>query len=112
VEHDFKQTFMGYAVKEKAQDKFHKLQIKEGNIDQYITDFSLTAMDAQVNPNEPTVLMLFYQGLPQRLAEKCIELDSPSDFASWTKAAQQNQQNWIIMQSLRRKGGKPNPSIT
>jgi hypothetical protein len=83
--------------------------MKEGNIDQYIADFSLTAMDAQVDPNKPTVLMLFYQGLPQRLAKKCIELDSPSDFASWTKAAQRNQWNWIITQSLRRKGGKPSP---
>jgi retrotransposon gag protein len=64
VEHDFKQTFVDYTVKEKAQDKLHKLQMKEGNINQYITNFSLLAMDAQVDPNEPTVLMLFYQGLP------------------------------------------------
>jgi hypothetical protein len=98
---------MDYAVKEKAQDELHKLQMKEGNIDQYIVDFSLTTMDAQVDPNEPMVLMLFYQGLPQRLAKKCIELDSPSNFASWTKAAQRNQWNWILMQALRRKGGKP-----
>jgi retrotransposon gag protein len=110
VEHDFKQIFVDYAVKEKAQDELHKLQMKEGNINQYITDFSLTAIDTQVDPNEPTVLMLFYQGLPQRLAKKCIKLNSPSDFASWTKAAQRNQWNWIITQSLRRKGGKPNPS--
>jgi hypothetical protein len=112
VEHNFKQTFVDYVVKEKAQDKLHKLQMKEGNIDQYIANFSLTAMDAQVDPNKPTVLMLFYQGLLQRLAEKCIELDSPSDFTSWTKVAQRNQQNWIIMQSLRRKENKTNPSST
>jgi retrotransposon gag protein len=87
VEHDFKQTFVDYAVKEKAQDELHKLQMKEGNIDQYIADFSLLAMDAQVDPDEPTVLLLFYQGLPQRLAEKCIELDSLNDFTSWMKAA-------------------------
>jgi retrotransposon gag protein len=107
VEHNFKQMFVDYAIKEKAQDELHKLQMKEGNIDQYITDFSLLTMDAQVDPNEPTVLLLFYQGLPQRLAEKCIELDSLSDFTSWTKAAQRNQRNWILTQALRRKGGKP-----
>jgi retrotransposon gag protein len=107
VEHDFKQTFVDYTVKEKAQDELHKLQMKEGNIDQYIVDFSLTVMDTQMDLNEPTVLMLFYQGLPQRLAEKCIKLDSPSDFTSWTKAAQRNQRNWILTQALRRKGGKP-----
>jgi hypothetical protein len=61
--------------------------MKEGNINQYIADFFLTVMNAQVNPNKPMVLMLFYQGLPQRLAEKCIELDSPSNFTSWTKVA-------------------------
>jgi ABC-type phosphate transport system auxiliary subunit len=65
VEHDFKQTFIDYTVKEKVQDELHKLQMKEGNTDQYITDFSLLAMDAQVDLNEPTVLLLFYQGLPQ-----------------------------------------------
>jgi zinc knuckle protein len=81
--------------------------MKEGNIDQYIADFSLLAMDAQVDPNEPMVLLLFYQGLPQRLVKKCIELDSPNNFTSWTKAAQRNQQNWILTQALRRKGGKP-----
>jgi retrotransposon gag protein len=107
VEYDFKQTFVDYAIKEKVQDELHKLQMKEGNIDQYIADFSLLAMDAQVDPDEPTVLLLFYQGLLQRLAEKCIELDSLNDFASWTKAAQRNQRNWILTQALRRKGGKP-----
>jgi retrotransposon gag protein len=60
VEHDFKQMFINYAVKEKVQDKLHKLQMKEGNIDQYITDFSLLAMDIQVDLNEPTVLLLVY----------------------------------------------------
>jgi retrotransposon gag protein len=107
VEHDFKQTFVDYTVKEKAQDELHKLQMNEGNINQYIADFSLLAMDVQVDPNKLTVLMLFYQGLPQRLAEKCIELDSPNDFTFWTKVAQRNQWNWILTQALRRKGGKP-----
>jgi retrotransposon gag protein len=107
VEHNFKQTFVDYTVKEKVQDELHKLQMKEGNINQYIANFSLLAMDAQVDPDEPTVLLLFYQGLPQRLADKCIELDSPNDFTSWTKAAQRNQRNWILTQALRRKGGKP-----
>jgi hypothetical protein len=46
VEHDFKQTFMDYTIKEKAQDELHKLQMKEGNIDQYLADFSLLTMDA------------------------------------------------------------------
>jgi retrotransposon gag protein len=63
VEHDFKQTFVDYTIKEKAQDELHKLQMKEGNIDQYIANFSLLAIDIQVDSNEPTILLLFYQGL-------------------------------------------------
>src|SRR5229473_3117537 len=80
VEHNFKQAFINYMVKEKAQDKLHKLKMREGNIDQYITDFQLLAMDANVDLDEPTVLQLFYFGLPTGLAEKCIFNDSPNDF--------------------------------
>src|SRR5258708_32112073 len=91
VEHNFKQAFVDYAVKEKAQDKLHKLKMKEGNINQYITDFQLLAMDANVDLNEPMVLQLFYFGLLTGLAEKCIFIDSPNDFDSWPKAAHKNQ---------------------
>jgi hypothetical protein len=33
VEHDFKQMFVDYTIKEKVQDELHKLQMKEENID-------------------------------------------------------------------------------
>src|SRR5229473_7247760 len=91
VEHNFKQAFIDYAIKEKAQDELHKLKIKEGNIDQYIADFQLLAMDTNVNLDKPMVLQLFYFGLPSRLAKKCIFHDLPNDFDSWAKAAQKNQ---------------------
>ncbi len=90
VEHNFKQAFIDYAVKEKAQDELHKLRMKEGNIDQYIADFQLLAMDANVDLDEPTVFQLFYFGLPTGLAEKCIFNDSPNNFDLWAKAAQKN----------------------
>ncbi len=105
VEHNFKQAFIDYAVKEKAQDELHKLKMKEGNIDQYIADFQLLAMDANIDLDEPTVLQLFYFGLPTPLADKCIYIDSPQDFNSWAKAAQKNQRGWILSQTLRWKLG-------
>src|SRR5258708_9515713 len=86
VEYNFKQAFVDYVVKEKAQDKLHKLKMKEGNINQYITNFQLLAMDANVNLDEPTVLQLFYFGLPPQLVEKCIYHDLPNDFDFWAKA--------------------------
>src|SRR5260370_4938829 len=54
VEHNFKQAFIDYTVKEKAQDELHKLHMKEGNIDQYIADFQLLSMDANMDLDEPT----------------------------------------------------------
>ncbi len=87
--------------------------MKEGNIDQYIADFQLLAMDANVDLNEPTVLQLFYFGLPTGLAEKCIFNDSPNDFDSWAKAAQKNQRGWLLLQTLKRKvGNNPPPQRT
>ena len=100
VEHNFKQVFINYTMKEKAQDELHKLKMKEGNIDQYIADFQLLAMDANVDLDEPMVLQLFYFGLPTGLAEKCIFINLPNDFNSWAKAAQKNQHGWILNQTL------------
>ncbi len=110
VEHNFKQVFINYTMKEKAQDELHKLKMKEGNIDQYIADFQLLAMDANVDLDEPMVLQLFYFGLPAGLAEKCIFINSPNDFDSWAKAAQKNLCGWILNQTLRQKLGSNPPS--
>ena len=111
VKHNFKQAFINYAIKEKAQDKLHKLCMKEGNIDQYITDFQLLAMDTNVDLDEPTVLQLFYFGLPAGLAEKCIFINSPNNFDSWAKAAQKNQWGWILNQTLWQKLGSNPPPL-
>jgi len=110
VKYNFKQAFVNYAVKEKAQDELHKLKMKEGNINQYITNFQLLAMDANINLNEPTVLQLFYFGLPPQLAKRCIFIDLPNDFESWAKAAQKNQCAWILSQMIRQKIGSNPPS--
>ncbi len=110
VECNFKQAFFDYMVKEKAQDKLHKLKMKEGNIDQYITNFQLLAMDANVDLDEPTVLQLFYFGLPPQLAKWCIFIDLLNDFDFWAKAAQKNQCAWILSQTIRWKiGNNPPP---
>ncbi len=102
--------FLSFMKGNKTKGWMHKLKMKEGNIDQYIADFQLLAMDANVDLNEPTVLQLFYFGLPTPLADKCIYIDSPQDFDSWAKAAQKNQQGWILSQTLRRKLGANPPT--
>jgi hypothetical protein len=106
VEHNFRQAFVDYSVKEKVQDALHKLEMKEGNIDQYITDFQLLALNANVDVDEPTVLQLFYNSLPNGLARQCILQEHPHDFTSWANAAQRQQRNWFLIQTLEKKGGK------
>ncbi|SRR5258708_19898 len=91
IQHNFQQAFIDYAIKEKAQDELHKLKMKEGNINQYIVDFQLTAMNTQVDVDEPTVLKIFYHRLPLALADRCIDQESPSNFTSWAKVAQRQQ---------------------
>ena len=62
--------------------------MKDGNVDKYITQFSSLAHCAGMDPNDPSTLQLFAQGLPRGLADSCIDIDSPDSFIEWTKAAQ------------------------
>ena len=64
MEKEFKKAFMDYARHEKANDELHKLKMKDGNIDAYITRFTQLAHQGGHNINEPTILTMFSQGLP------------------------------------------------
>jgi hypothetical protein len=75
TEREFKKAFIDYAESEKANDKLRKLKMKDGNVDTYIARFTQLAHQGGHNPNEPELLRLFGQGLPQTLAHKCLELN-------------------------------------
>ena len=75
--------------------------MKEGNVDQFITNFEFLAHQAQVDTDNPTVLHLFKMGIPVRLMDACVDHGPPTNFEQWTKAAQQQQRNWIIKQGVQ-----------
>jgi hypothetical protein len=108
LEQEFRHAFVDYAAHEKAHDTLRSLKMKEGNVDQYITDFEFLSHRAHVDVNDPTVLQLFSTGLSLKLAEACVNLEKPGDFEQWKKAAQSQQRNWIIKQGLR--AAHPNAS--
>ena len=101
LEQDFKTSFIDYAVHEKAHEQLRNLKMKDGNIDQFIADFEFLAHRAQVDTDDPTVLHLFKMGIPVRLMDACVDHGPPTSFEQWTKAAQQQQRNWIIKQGVR-----------
>jgi hypothetical protein len=76
--------------------------MKDGNIDTYIAQFTQLAHQGGHNPNQPELLHLFGQGLPQTLANKCLELNDLNTFDKWTQAAQRNHK--IYLKQLALKG--------
>jgi len=101
LEQDFRTSFIDYAVHEKAHEQLRALTMKDGNVDQFIADFEFLAYRAQVDTDDPTVLHLFKMGIPIRLMEACVAHRPPTNFEQWTKAAQQQQRNWIIVQGVK-----------
>jgi hypothetical protein len=75
LERKFHNAFVDYTEHEQAQDEIRKLKMKDGKVDQYIAQFTQLAHRGGLDPNEPSNLRLFARGLPQKLAEVCIDLD-------------------------------------
>jgi len=78
-----------------------KLKMKEGRIDEYIATFERLAHRAGVDPNDPSNLRTFAQGLPHPLVEVIIRNDSPENFQQWATSAQRQQRNWLRIQSFK-----------
>jgi len=109
MEREFKDAFTDYAEHERAQDEMKKLKMKEGRIDEYIATFERLAHRAGVDPNDPSNLRTFAQGLPHPLVEVIIRNDSPENFQQWATSAQRQQRNWLRIQSFKNSYGSPSP---
>ena len=110
LEQDIKMSFIDYAVHEKAHKQLRNLKMKEGNIDQFIADFEFLAHRARVDTDDPTVLHLFKMGIPVWLMDACVDHGPPMNFEQWTKAAQQQQRNWIIKQGVQAQHAAASPT--
>jgi hypothetical protein len=70
--------------------------MKEGKVDEYISTFELLGQRSGMDLDGPSALLMFARGLPQKLAEACIDEENPENFEQWAKAAQRQQRNWRL----------------
>ena len=101
LEREFRKAFIDYAEQERACKYIKKLQMKDGNIDQYIAMFHDLAHHAGLNFNKPTNITQFASELPLKLAESCINYERLKTFDEWAAAAQQHQKAWLQKQDMK-----------
>jgi hypothetical protein len=82
--------------------------MKDKNIDEYIAMFECLGHHARMDLDDPTALHLFTRGLPQSLADLCIDIENPDLFEQWTKVAQRHQRNWLQKCAIHSDYGRTN----
>ena len=82
----------------RATAALDKLQMKDTDIDEYITVFAELARKALYHEDNPAVLEKFKSGLPLELLELCMHHNGPRSWEAWTKSARTRQ---AILTSLR-----------
>jgi len=107
LEEDFKWAFVDYAQQEKAHDQLQKLKMISGNIDEYISEFQMLGHQANMDLDEVTALRLFARGLPEKLADACIDLDGSESFEQWRNSAQRQHRAWLKKQAIHWDYSKP-----
>jgi len=78
-----------------------------GNINEYISEFQMLGHQASMDLDEVTALRLFARGLPEKLADACIDLDGPESFEQWRNSAQRQHRAWLKKQAIHRDYSKP-----
>jgi hypothetical protein len=96
-----------YAQQEKAHDDLQKLKMTSGNIDEYISEFQMLGHQAHMDLDDPAALRLFAKGLPNSLADACIDLDGPESFKQWRNSAQRQHRAWLKKQALHHDYNRP-----
>jgi len=64
MEEKFKVSFTDYAERECTQDQLGKLKMTGDNLDKYLALFKTLRNCAELNPDDPSNLCTFTQGLP------------------------------------------------
>ena len=100
VYEDFKEEFIeSWTITNKpycAAADLNKLQMKNENIDEYITQFAELACKVLYHKNDPAVLEKFKLGLPFELLEPCMHHDNPQNWEAWTRSTRARQ----VLQSV------------
>jgi len=64
MEEKFKISFTDYAEREHAQDQLGKLRMTSDNLNKYLALFETLGNRTELNPDDPSNLRTFAQGLP------------------------------------------------
>ena len=70
-----------------AAAELDKLQMKNDNIDKYITVFAKLVHKVLYHKDNPTVLEKFKSGLLLKLLELCMHHDDPQNWEAWMRSA-------------------------
>jgi hypothetical protein len=103
----FQQAFLGsyWSLSEvrRAKADLKKLQMKDGDVDEYIESFGNLADLAQVPLDSPLTLDMFRVGLPKPFAMKCLRSakDWPKTFMEWCTLARRQQEVNDLLNSHR-----------
>jgi len=110
MEEKFKVSFTDYAEREHAQDQLRKLRMTGDNLDEYLAAFETLGSRAELNPDDPSNLRTFAQGLPRQLADACLAMENPDTYGQWRAAAQQQQVIYLKKKALHSEYGTRNPT--
>jgi len=110
METKFKVSFTDYAERERAQDQLQKLKMTGDNLDEYLAAFETLGNCAELNPDDPSNLCIFAQGLPWLLADACLAMEDPDTYKQWRAAAQCQQVIYLKKKALHSEYGSRNPA--
>jgi len=110
MEEKFKVSFTDYAEREQAQDQLGKLRMTGDNLDEYLAAFETLGSHAELNPDDPSNLRTFAQGLPCQLADACLAMENPNTYGQWRAAAQRQQVIYLKKKVLHSEYGTCNPA--
>ena len=86
-EEEFIESWTDINESHRATAALDKLQMKNEEVDEYITTFAELARKALYCEDDPAVLEKFKSGLPLELLEPCVHHDDPRSWEAWTKSA-------------------------
>ena len=99
---DFEEEFIGSWTDTnepyRAAAALDKLQMKDENVDKYITVFAKLAQKVLYHEDDPAVLEKFKSGLPLKLLGPCMNHNNPWTWEAWTRSARARQ---AILTSLK-----------
>ena len=108
----FRRAFTDTAEKPKAQQELANLRMKGEDLDGYVSKFQNLARKAGFGLDEEGTLIMFQKGLPPDLMKNCVKFCHPEDWDEWTRAANLQHQEYIMLRARVNKTGETKGGAT